>query len=381
MSSAFISAMDSRATTENGALCVSDKGVGSATLALFFKSVRGLSDAELRSLFKVAAAEANTDRDKADLVVIAFQTRGTRGKGKGEKDLFYSMMELLTEEFGPAAIDAVLPLIPHYGYYKDYLALLTRKSEGELAERMISIFVEQLKEDEVELQKAKAEERTPKLSLAGKYAPREGGAFNGLSRRFARDLFGGANAHSAARKYRKLVLTLNAALNTTECLMAANRWEEIKFASVSSLCLTRHRKAFLNEKLKGSLSPAEEVTGNRHPDDPARTAARAALREALSSKKGVQGKTLQPHEIAQKCMHGARSLSTLEADLLDSQWVSMRAGAIEAMGKAVEARSQAVLDAVGPSTAEGGGLVSLKRPSSRCCPSTLTLARSYPSSM
>ena len=38
----------------------------------------------------------------------------------------------------------------------------------------------------------------------------------------------------------------------------------------------------------------------------------------------------------------------------------MRAGAIEAMGKAVEARSQAVLDAVGPSTAEGGGLVSLK---------------------
>ena len=81
--------------------------------------------------------------------------------------------------------------------------------------------------------------------------------------------------------------------------MAAGRWEEIRFARVASLCLQRHRKAFLNEALKGVLTPAQDVTGNRHPDDPARVAARLHLREAIVSKKGVQGKALMPHEIVQ----------------------------------------------------------------------------------
>ena len=71
----------------------------------------------------------------------------------------------------------------------------------------------------------------------------------------------------------------------------------------------------------------------------------------------MQGKQLQPHEIAQKCMGGrVHNLSTLEADMLDAQWVSMRAGVLEAMAKAAEARSQAVLDAVGPAE----GAISLK---------------------
>ena len=57
--------------------------------------------------------------------------------------------------------------------------------------------------------------------------------------------------------------------------MAAQRWEEIEFSRVASLCLQRQRKAFLNEALKGKLTPAQEATGNRHPDDAARVAARA----------------------------------------------------------------------------------------------------------
>ena len=78
----------------------------------------------------------------------------------------------------------------------------------------------------------------------------------------AAELFGGANEAAAARKYRKALSALNAALNTTEVLMAAHRWAEINFAQVASLCLQRNRKAFLNEALKGKLSPAEEATGN-----------------------------------------------------------------------------------------------------------------------
>jgi len=51
------------------------------------------------------------------------------------------------------------------------------------------------------------------------------------------ELFGAANPVAASRKYRKLCLSLNAALNTTECLMTQGHWEEIRFGSVASLCL------------------------------------------------------------------------------------------------------------------------------------------------
>jgi len=340
--------------TTNGDACLASSG--SATLDLFFKLVRGLDGAELERLFSRAAAQAVTPEAKADLVVLAFNTRGTRGTGKGEKALAYSLLALLAKAFGPEAIVAVLGLLPAFGYWKDLVHLLAMDAEGKLlpavAAKCEELLCDQLLEDEAELAAATAEKRTPSLSLAAKYAPREGTSFDkkekgGLAKRLARKLFGGANPAASARKYRKLCSTLNQALNTTECLMAAGRWEEIRFARVASLCLQRHRKAFLNEKLKGKLTPAEELTGNRHPDDATRVAARVALRKAIVSKKGVQGKALMPHEIVSKCMRG-NALSTVEADLLDAQWTSMRTGTLEAMTKAAEEREKAVLAAAAP---------------------------------
>ena len=150
---------------------------------------------------------------------------------------------------------------------------------------------------------------------------------------------------------------LNTALGTTEVLMAAQRWEEIEFARVASLCLQRQRKAFLNEALKGKLSAAQEETGNRHPEDPSRVAARRALRAALLEKgaKGVNGKALQPHEVAQKCMGGRHNLSTLEADLMHAQWESLRAGVVETLAAAAAAREAAVRGAAADAEAASGG--------------------------
>ena len=150
------------------------------------------------------------------------------------------------------------------------------------------------------------------------------------------------------RKYRQLLSRLNAALATTETLMAAHRWEEIKFANVASLCLQRNRKAFLNEALKGKLTAADELTGNRFPDDEARVAARAHLRACIASKKGVKGSELGPHEIAKKCMRGRAALSTLEADLMDAQWASLRDGVRAALAAAQEKKEARVLEAAAP---------------------------------
>ncbi|KOO35950.1 mg282 protein, partial [Chrysochromulina tobinii] len=339
--SAFTAAMDlldSRTVTTNGDACL--KKTSSSLLDLFFKLVRGLDAEELASLFSAAVTEATRPEAKADLIVLAFQTRATRGHGKGEKDLAYHLLKLCAKEFGEEPVAAVLGLLPLYGYWKDLVHLLASDDwPRALADKIEELLCEQLLADEAELAAATAEKRTPSLSLVAKYAPREGMKFDKgplrLAKRLAQRLFGSANPAASARKYRKLCSSLNSQLCTTEVLMAAGRWEEIRFARVASLCLQRHRKAFLNEALKGVLTPAQDGTGNRHPDDPARVAARLHLREAIVSKKGVQGKALMPHEIVQHCMGGeGRSLSTLEADLMNAQWASLRAGTLEAMRKA-----------------------------------------------
>ena len=322
--SPFIASCDamnkpSKTLTENGAPCLAD--AGDACVTLFFKTVRDLSSEALEELFAAAVAESSDKPELiADLFVLAFHTRATRGMGKGEKDLAYSLLLLLAAPhprgFGVEAVVATLPLLATYGYYKDYLAILERKPPAPIAERCLSIMAEALKADEAELALAASEQRTPKLSLCGKWAPREGGKADkatGAVKALAKALYGDANAGRVQRKYRKLVASLNAALNTTEVLMAANRWSEIQFSAVASLCLERHRKAFLNEMVKGGpLAPAEEETGNRHPNNPERVAARAALKEAIVSKKGVQGKQLMPHQIAAKFMHGSRPSSLEE---------------------------------------------------------------------
>ena len=366
--SAFLASMDlldSRTVTTNGDACL--KKTNSSLLDLFFKLVRGLDAEELASLFSAAVTEATEPEAKADLIVLAFQTRATRGHGKGEKDLAYQLLKLGAKEFGEEPVAAVLGLLPLYGYWKDLVHLVASDDcPRALADKSEELLCEQLLADEAELAAATAEKRTPSLSLVAKYAPREGMKFDKgplrLAKRLAQRLFGSANPAASARKYRKLCSSLNSQLCTTEVLMAAGRWEEIRFARVASLCLQRHRKAFLNEALKGVLTPAQDATGNRHPDDPARVAARLHLREAIVSKKGVQGKALMPHEIVKLCLGGeGRSLSTLEADLMNAQWASLRAGTLEAMRTAVEQRDLEVLEAAAHATAGLGSLAALER--------------------
>ena len=87
--------MDARCLGENGAPELTAKGVDEPLVALFFKLVRDLPDASLKELL---AGCTGGPADLADLVVLAFQTRATRGMGKGEKMLFYKMLALLPVE-------------------------------------------------------------------------------------------------------------------------------------------------------------------------------------------------------------------------------------------------------------------------------------------
>jgi Mg-chelatase subunit ChlD len=382
--SPFIAAMDTAASTtptktrgENGAPEYTVDGVGDPRVALFFKLVRGLDSQELCTL---ADKVVKLHRKKGDvqplvdLFVMAFQTRATRGDGKGEKALFAELMAYLLAQY-PQTVEKLVELIPSYGYFKDWSLLLEHleaiakpddnldatSSTGRptipasvrlsLESRILSLFDKQLTEDALALAEATKAGEHPTLSLAAKWCPREGRHYDALALKLAKRMFPDANDDAAARRlYRKQVAALNKALRTTEILMSAHSFESIDFKTVPSLCMTRQRKSFLNEKVKGSVKPEDLETGNRHPDDDDRVGARKKLRATLVESK-LKGGQLQPHEIVSQAMRSGR-LSVAETDVLDAQWRSLRESVTAQLAKAAEARDAEMAEAHTPR--EGG---------------------------
>jgi len=361
---AFVRAMD-RSTNlsegENGAL--EHVSTNESQLDLFFALVRGLPELRLTELLATAIRNAHSCEDKTNLFVLLFQTRDCRG-GKGEKELFYRMFRQLYNHF-PAAGKVVLPLVPHYGYYKDYLHLLGENPTEELVAAVADIFFGQLKKD------LDALRRGDSISMCAKYVPREGKAvdkkrkaawkllsyeekrekekrdfFHVLLGRFYPPYTGvrwgiakSTRQWIAERAcFRKMVLgPLGAALEIPEIFMCAQRYEEINFSRVPSVCMNRNRKAFLNEQVspfpKGHKHRlAVPLDGERKPNDPGRAAARANLLAAAAEGK-VLGRRLMPHEMVSQMM-APRGVSAGEATILEAQWSSMRS-TVGSLGKMI----------------------------------------------
>jgi len=230
------------------------EGLGDSLLAMFDKKLRSLDEARISSFVADIIAEARTKGDAEplkNLFVLAFQTRWCRG-GKGERKIFYHLLMVLYERYAAVVVDLV-QLIPTYGCWKDLLNFLLECKHGNvdyapLRHKVWNMFALQLKADEEELAAATRQGRSPKLSLAAKYAPSQGGQHSRVlkaDKEIYKILFPAfALASSgAASAYRRL----RQALAVPEVLMCAKKWAEINFAKVSSLCLDRHKRAFLNE--------------------------------------------------------------------------------------------------------------------------------------
>jgi hypothetical protein len=352
---------------ENNHAEVSRFGLGDDLLFLFDKSVRGVTFDELRSMAESVLNSAKTLEDEAarfqaveDLYVLAFQTRWSRG-GKGERQIFYSLVNILMTKFPDATLELV-PLLPHYGYWKDLLlivkecAVTNKINDDATLERLkavvFSAFAEQLAKDTAELVRAKAAPATdgegnavhPNLTFCAKFAPSENKEFDklfGATLAIAKLFTPDASTNSAAIKpYRKACADLRAALEVPEVKTCANRWSEIDFNRVTSLCMNRKMKAFLNEKTKTThLASKYAETGDRHPDDEDRVQSRKNLLEALVSKGAIKGKDLFPHELVKQCMH--KQVTTAEGSIINAQYLAMKEGVL----KMIEDRKLALEEA------------------------------------
>jgi hypothetical protein len=314
--------------------------VEGALTALYFHLVRNCSLIQINEYvdFFIRALHGLSDAKVAEycsyLVMLCFQTRDCRG-GKGERKIFSKLFLTLHTHF-PKTMESLVSKIPEYGYWKDLsdlmVLLIDNDSKSELRVAIINTFVEQLRHDLENLDSWEADknivgetfDKNVELSLAGKWAPREGGSFDKkirVSKELASRLFPEEYTKRFSlgmSKYRVALSRLNKAINTTELLMCDKRFSEIKFKLVPGRCLSKYRRAFLNQTLGGGESL-------RHPEDADRMECRNNLikfiEEVRSGKRKINANQLFIHEIVDKI--NGEVLESEEHELLELCWNSI----------------------------------------------------------
>ena len=276
---------------------------GSALLDLNMQLVRGADPVAVRA----GMAEVIAEGGLKDLVVLMFHVRAVRG-GKGERALFDTMFCELWRTNRDLAI-ALAALIPEYGSWADVTRLIM---DWRIRPVLYDMLERQLREDAA----------TPdgeSISLAAKWAPREGKAGGDVATNLAYQMFPELPTHAKRmRAYRQLVAGLNRRLATMEVPMSGGHWASIKPEAVPGRAGKLYSKALLN------LADTDKL---RHPDDPDRMMCRANfLWHFALAKRGeavVHGaETVFPHEVVKRVAM-AESLSEAERDQMIAMWRGM----------------------------------------------------------
>ncbi len=100
-------------------------------------------------------------------------------RGKSERKIFDHLLVVLHERYAAVLVDLV-ELIPTHGSWRDLLNLLLECNHGNvdyalLRHKVWNMLASQLKADKEELAAVTCQERSPKLSLAAKHEPSQGG--------------------------------------------------------------------------------------------------------------------------------------------------------------------------------------------------------------
>ncbi len=339
---AFVAAMNAPPETKvgvNGADVLTEAGVGDVRVSLFTMLNRGLGASYIAS--EVAAAPAAV---LEDLLVMAMQTRDIRG-GKGERELFYAMMGALYEKV-PAAVEALIPLVPEYGCWRD-LWELHERVEGLRGAIYVAVRRQWL------LDTVAAEGST--RSLLAKWLPREGSkTWPCLASVLARQLYPTISNRSLMSHYRKAVATANKALRTAEVAMCGAAWSTLEPAHIPGRCFKIRKAALLNQPLaeslrgvivrskrSGSIKKRSVVEGQRRSEKPDRVKCaenvRAFLENVAACKATIKGaNVVQPYELVKEVMSYCKEDSDT-LNVVEAQWFALRDAAKEkgGLGRAV----------------------------------------------
>ena len=193
--------------------------------------------------------------------------------GKGEYTLSY-MMVYTWNKFYPSLAQFALRCfvksderdIHQYGSWKDLKYFCQYcKSQGDDIDSSLINFSVYLINNQIRNDHIQTWENSDNISLAAKWVPREKSSFSWLYELLATDYFcdilATAKTPEQKRKavlkcktdYRKILSTLNRKIDTTQVKQCSNEWSQINFNKVTSITLSKQKKAFLNVKKTGEI--------------------------------------------------------------------------------------------------------------------------------
>lgn len=233
MENTFLNAMKQMQNykyTENGAIAY--KSTLNKVLDMFALggAYRNRSEVDIWNLFYDAWLE-----DPSLAMKCLFYLRDCRG-GQGERRFFrvvmHHMMTSSTDEFKNAIIN-VLPLIPEFGRWDD---LIYSAFNSTYWSKTMTLINAQFMRDVAGL-----ECENEGISLLGKWLP----STNASSLKTI--AVGNAVRKELGltqKEYRKTLSKLRARINVLECLMSAQRWDEVHFDTIPSKAGLKYRNAF-----------------------------------------------------------------------------------------------------------------------------------------
>ncbi len=312
--------------------------------------------------------EPNLDLRKEYLSILYKMIGHTRDiiDGKGEYTLTYMMIRVWYEYYPKLAFFALdclvhLPLenqdnlalpflkVEPYGSWKDIKYFCeTCRSKGfannhPLIQYCIKLLNTQIKKDfeNVEISK---------ISLAAKWAPREkskfGWLFQLLSTHYFSNYILSANTNTQKTKailkcnmdYRKILSNLNKKIDTTQIKQCQEKWSEINFNKVTSITLSKQKKAFLNVNKKGEPRTKYEYNNDRNT---CKENFQEHIKKAIEGKVEIKGKRVGFNDFTKQALElisnkekdpNNESIKQ-QIDLLNLQWInnSKQTGNLENM--------------------------------------------------
>jgi hypothetical protein len=218
----------------------------------------------------------NTNEESNEYLSILYRMIGhTRDiiEGKGEYTLSYMMIYTWYNYYPELALFALTCLVDlndnqvhPYGSWKDikyfceYCLKQGANEEHPLIKHVIILANKQLKKDYINFIN-----NTNEISLVSKWIPRESSSFGWLFSLMAINYFPEyiktaqtIESHiksilKCKMDYRKILSCLNKKIDTLQVKQCSNQWSNIDFNKVTSISVSKQKKAFLNIKQNGTI--------------------------------------------------------------------------------------------------------------------------------
>ena len=259
-------------------------------------------------------------------------------EGKGEYTLSYMMIHTWHEIYPELAQFALrsFVLFPDetvhpYGSWKDLKYFCDYcKNQGDPKHPLIAFCVKLINK-QILNDFTKIKEGEINISLVAKWAPREKSHFGWLYHDVATDYFSNylltcqteeqlkkatIKCHT---KYRQLLSFINKKIDTLQIKQCQQKWHDIDFNKVTSISLTKQKKAFLNIKKNGE---------SRYPDNWDRNNCaknfNTHIENALKEGKNMKGKRVGLNDFTKQALqmlnNQNHNQNKIEIELLNSQW-------------------------------------------------------------